>query len=51
MTFAPDAGVIRQVWGAPIHMIVAMSADYSLRLKPQNLIIGLPIQHHAEALS
>jgi hypothetical protein len=51
MTFAPDAGVIEQVRGTPTHMIVAMSADYILRLKPQNLIIGLPIQHHAEALS
>jgi hypothetical protein len=51
MTFAPDAGIIEQVRGAPTHMIVAISADYTLRLKPQNLIIGLPIQHHAEAFN
>jgi Family of unknown function (DUF6352) len=51
MTFAPDAEVIARVQGAPTHMILAMSADYTLRLKPQNLIIGLPIQHHTEALN
>jgi len=51
MTFAPDAEVIARVQGAPTHLILAMSADYTLRLKPQNLIIGLPIQHPTEALN
>lgn len=51
MTFAPDAEVIAQARGAPTHMILAMSADYTMRLKPQNLIVGLPIQHHAEVLN
>jgi len=51
MAFAPYAEVIARVQGAPTHMILAMSADYTLRLKPQNLIIGLPIQHHTEALN
>jgi Family of unknown function (DUF6352) len=51
MTFAQDAGVIEQAREAPSHMIVAMSADYTLRLKPQNLIMGLPILHHVEALN
>jgi hypothetical protein len=51
MTFAPDAEVIAPVRGAPTHMILAMSADYTLRLKPQNLIVGLPIQRHTELLN
>jgi hypothetical protein len=32
-------------------MIAAMSADSTLRLKPQNLITGLPIRHPTEALN
>lgn len=51
MRFAADAEVIEQARVAPTHMIVAMSADNTLRLKPQNLIIGLPIQRHTEVLN
>jgi hypothetical protein len=51
MTFAPDAGVIEHARGAPTHMILAMSADHTLRLKPQNLIVGLPIQRRTEVLN
>jgi hypothetical protein len=51
MTFAADTEVIEQVRGTPTHMIVAMSADKTLRLKPQNLISGLPIHHRTEALN
>jgi hypothetical protein len=51
MTFVADADVIEQARGAPTHMIVAMLADNTLRLKPQNLISGLPIRHRTEALN
>ena len=51
MTFVPDAEVIARARGAAAHMILAMSADYRLRLKPQNLVIGLPIRHHTEVLN
>jgi hypothetical protein len=51
ITFAADAEIIAQARGAPAHMIAAMSADSTLRLKPQNLITGLPIRHRTEALN
>jgi hypothetical protein len=36
--------------GAPIYLIMAMTPDGMLRLKPQNLVNGLPIRH-LEAIS
>jgi hypothetical protein len=29
----------------PVYLIVAMSAQKLVRLKPQNLLTGLPIRH------
>ena len=31
--------------GAPVYLIMAMSADKVLRMKPQNLLTGLPTRH------
>jgi hypothetical protein len=31
--------------GEPVYLILAMTADNMLRLKPQNLVTGLPIKH------
>jgi len=31
--------------GEPIYLIMAMTSDESLRLKPHNLATGLPIGH------
>jgi len=31
--------------GEPVYLIMAMNADKVLRLKPQNLVTGLPIKH------
>jgi hypothetical protein len=36
--------------GAPIYLIMAMTPDGMLRLKPQNLVTGLPVRH-LEAVS
>jgi hypothetical protein len=47
LTFADDADIVEQVKGAPTYLIVAMSTDKTLRLKPQNLITGLPVRHCA----
>jgi hypothetical protein len=44
MEFADPADVLQKVRGAPIYLITAMSADKVLRLKPQNLVTGLPVQ-------
>jgi hypothetical protein len=31
--------------GEPIYLIMAMTLDGRLRMKPQNLMTGLPIRH------
>jgi hypothetical protein len=36
--------------GEPIYLILAMTPDRMLRMKPQNLVTGLPIAHF-EAVS
>jgi uncharacterized protein DUF6352 len=43
LVFADDAEVIEPVRGAPTFLLAASSADNLLRLKPQNLITGLPV--------
>jgi hypothetical protein len=40
----PDA-VLDKARGEPIYLIMAMTPDGSLRMKPQNLTTGLPIRH------
>jgi hypothetical protein len=45
LTFA-DTGLVREdVGGEPVYLIMAMSAQKLVRLKPQNLLTGLPIRH------
>ncbi len=43
LTFADDAEIVEKARGAPTYLIAAMSTDNVLRLKPQNLITGLPV--------
>ena len=50
LTFAEPAVAVEQVRGEPVYLIAAMAADKTLRLKPQNLIAGLPVRQ-LEALS
>jgi len=41
-----DASVmLDKVKGDPVYLILAMTADKAIRMKPQNLITGLPIKH------
>jgi hypothetical protein len=51
LTFADDVEIVEQARGAPTYMIAAMSIDKTLRLKPQNLITGLPVRHCTGALN
>ena len=44
LTFEDPADVIENVRGEPWYLLLAMNADGVLRLKPQNLIAGLPIR-------
>ena len=46
VTFADDAEIVEMARGAPTYLIAAMSTDKVLRLKPQNLITGLPMLRH-----
>jgi Family of unknown function (DUF6352) len=51
LTFADDVEVVEQARGAPTYLIAAMSIDKALRLKPQNLVTGLPVLYRTEALN
>lgn len=45
LDFADPGDVIERVRGEPVYLMAAMSADKVLRLKPQNLVTGLPVRH------
>jgi hypothetical protein len=45
LTFRDPAVVLEKVRGEPVYLILAMSADKVLRMKPQNLLTGLPVRH------
>jgi Family of unknown function (DUF6352) len=51
LTFADEAEIVEQARGAPTYLIAAMSVDQTLRLKPQNLITGLPVLRGTGALN
>jgi hypothetical protein len=41
-----DAELVEDAVGRdPVYLILAMSSDQLVRLKPQNLLTGLPIRH------
>jgi Family of unknown function (DUF6352) len=50
LTFRDPQVVLEKAKGEPIYLILAMTADQRLRMKPQNLLVGLPIAH-LEAVS
>jgi Family of unknown function (DUF6352) len=50
ITFSNPEVVLEKAKGEPIYLILAMTADRTLRMKPQNLVVGLPIAH-LEAVS
>jgi hypothetical protein len=43
LTFADPSIMIERLAGEPIYLMLAMTADRQLRMKPQNLLTGLPI--------
>jgi hypothetical protein len=45
LTFRNPADMIERIRGEPVYLLVAMTADEVLRLKPQNLVTGLPVRH------
>jgi hypothetical protein len=40
---APDVPVLASAAGRPVYLLLAMTADGMLRMKPQNLLVGLPL--------
>jgi hypothetical protein len=50
LTFRDPAIMLDKVKGEPVYLIMAMTADKLIRIKPQNLVTGLPILH-VEAVS
>ena len=45
LTFRDPSVVLDKVKGEPVYLILAMTADKLIRMKPQNLVAGLPIRH------
>ena len=43
LTFPEQSAVLESARGGPTYLIAAMSPDMTLRMKPQNLITGLPL--------
>jgi hypothetical protein len=50
LRFHDPSVVLDKVKGEPVYLILAMTSDSTIRLKPQNLVTGLPIRH-LEAVS
>jgi len=50
LIFRDPSIVLDKVKGEPVYLILAMTADKLIRMKPQNLVTGLPIRH-LEAVS
>jgi hypothetical protein len=49
LTFRDQAVLAEDLAGEPVYLILAMSPDKTLRMKPQNLITGLPVRQHEAA--
>jgi hypothetical protein len=45
LTFRDPSIVLDKVKGEPVYLILAMTPDKTIRMKPQNLVTGLPIRH------
>jgi hypothetical protein len=44
LTFGDAGAVIERMMDEPVYLILAMTPDGELRLKPQNLVTGLPLR-------
>ena len=45
LTFRDPGLVVEDVRGEPVYLILSMAPDKTIRMKPQNLVTGLPIRH------
>jgi hypothetical protein len=37
--------MLEKVKGEPVYLILAMTSEKTIRMKPQNLLTGLPVRH------
>ena len=47
LTFDDPADMLARVAGAPVYLILGMTPNRIIRLKPQNLVTGLPLREHS----
>jgi uncharacterized protein DUF6352 len=45
LTFRDAHAVLEAIRGEPVYLILAMTPDGLIRMKPQNLVTGLPVKH------
>jgi hypothetical protein len=45
LQFRDPSLMLDKVKGEPVYMILAMTPDKTIRMKPQNLVAGLPVKH------
>ena len=45
LNFRDPAVMLDRVRGEPVYLILAMTSDKTIRMKPQNLLTGLPVRH------
>ena len=45
LTFTDPVVMTEKIRGEPVYMFLAMTPDKTIRMKPQNLLTGLPVQH------
>jgi hypothetical protein len=45
LTFRDTGLMIDDLKGDPVYLVLAMTRDHLIRMKPQNLVTGLPIKH------
>ena len=50
LTFRDPRLMLDKVKGEPVYLVLAMTRDHLIRMKPQNLVAGLPVAHR-EAVS
>ncbi len=45
LTFRDPGMALESVGNEPVYLILAMGADKVMRMKPQNILVGLPLRH------
>ena len=49
LTFAETGAAMEDMRGEPVYLILSMDSEHRLRMKPQNLLTGMPVKHREMA--